>query len=405
MLDNTIRTVPKASAKAMSGASSWLTINLGAIAANYRTLKSRVGDHVAVAPAVKANGYGLGAERVATTFYQQGARLFFVATMDEALNLRAQLPDDAHVAMLCGLIPGLEADYHAYNIWPVLNSLDDIERWQQECVRVQRALPAIIHFDTGMNRLGLGPDETQELILSGLPALESMDCKAIMSHFSCADESENPMTEEQFQTFDAIAKYFPHAKKSLCNSSGIFRDPKYHYDMVRSGMALCGLNPTPETDSPMQPVVQLETRILQIRNVDGKSAVGYGATYRFDKKGRQATVSMGYADGFLRHLGPKGKLYYNGQPCPITGRVSMDLVTVDISNIIGEQPQTGDKMEALGPHQSADSLAESGGTIGYEILTTLGSRYHRQYVEALPRPDLRPNKMHTTNHTRQKVHS
>ncbi len=371
---------PISAVKSISTAPSWLKIDLGAIAQNHATIAKQLSPKTEIAGVVKANGYGMGAERIAETLYDCGTRQFFVATMDEALNLRAQLPDDSSVALLCGLLPYAEALYAEQRITPVLNSVDEIQRWNKTCVDLQKSLPAIIHFDTGMNRLGLGPDET-ETLLSDMSTMSNIDCKAIMSHFACADEHDHPMTHEQYKLFEKTAAHFPNAKKSLSNSSGVFRSKDYHYDIVRPGMAICGLNPTPEKASPMMPVASLETRILQIRTMRKGDPAGYGATYRFDKEGQQATVSLGYADGFLRHLGSNAKLYFNGQPCTITGRVSMDLITVDISNIEGEKPHVGALMEVLGPHQNADTLAEGGGTIGYEILTSLGSRYHRKYLE------------------------
>ena len=381
MLENAVSKAPLALPQNSSAAPSWLKIDLGAIAENHSIIRKTVRENASIAAVVKANGYGLGAEKVAQTLYDCGTRQFFVATMDESLNLRAHLPDDAEIAMLCGLLPDHEMLYAEQNITPVLNALDEIKRWQKTCKTTQKKLPAIIHFDTGMNRLGLGADETA-LFLDDPSALNHFKCRAIMSHFACADDHDRAMTSAQAERFKKIAAHFPAIPKSLANSSGLFRSPDYHYDLVLPGMAICGLNPTPEQDSPMRSVVSLETRILQIRTMNKGDTAGYGATFRFDKGGRQATVSLGYADGFLRHLSDKAKLYFNGQPCKITGRISMDLITVDISNIQGKKPKIGDAMEVLGPHQNADTLAEGGGTIGYEILTSLGLRYHRQYLQA-----------------------
>lgn len=369
-----------------STAPSWLTIDLNAIVENYQTIRAQLSPQADIAGVVKANGYGLGAEKIAQTLYNCSARRFFVATMDEALNLRSQLPEDTAIAMLCGLLPDAESLYLEQHITPVLNSLDEILRWNRACNLIGERRPAMIHFDTGMNRLGLGPDETYEFLERNIDVVDGFECAGIMSHFACADEVDNPMTREQYERFQSIANHFPDVPKSLANSSGVFRSNDYHYDIIRPGMAICGLNPTPETNSPMKNVVTLETRILQIRNVRKGDTSGYGATYRFDKEGRQATVSLGYADGFLRHLGDQASLYFNGKRCKITGRVSMDLITVDITNATTPDampPKVGDAMEVLGPNQNADTLADSGGTIGYEVLTSLGFRYHRQYLEAM----------------------
>lgn len=368
---------------AKTRAGAWLTIDLKALMANYRLFDEKTGTSCDVAAIVKANAYGLGVKPVADTLYSCGARSFFVATLEEALELKAHLDEQnskiTRLAILGGLFHGCEQDYSAHNLSPVLNSLDEIERWQKQAAKTQHPLPAIIHFDTGMNRLGLGPRETQTL-LDDPDKLDGLDVQMIMSHFACADEKDHPMTEAQFEQFDQLAKAFPETVKSLANSSGIFRTSKHHYELVRPGMAMYGLNPTPEKINPMTPVISLETRILQTRNARRDSTIGYSATYRFKKDTAVATVALGYADGFLRALSNKGTLYYKGQPCPIIGRVSMDLVTVDISGL-EQKPEPGEIMEVIGLHQTADDLASAAGTIGYEILTDLGRRYHRTYKQ------------------------
>jgi alanine racemase len=241
-------------------------------------------------------------------------------------------------------------------------------------------LPAIIQFDTGMNRLGLGPDETRRLI-DHTDLLEGVDVIMIMSHFLAADEAGDPHTPAQAARFAEIARHFPRALKSLSNSAGIFRDQDYHYDVVRPGMALYGLNPVPHESNPMQPVVSLHVPVLQTRLVKKGDVVGYSATYTFTQDTPMATVAMGYADGFLRSLSNKASLFWKGYPCPVRGRVSMDLVTVSLENIPeGQCPHDGDMLEVIGPHQSADALAACAGTIGYEILTSLGQRYRRVYI-------------------------
>ena len=350
-----------------------LNIDLGAVAANYQKFCDMTAPECAVAGIVKANAYGLGMTQVVPVLEREGCRRFFVATLDEAIAVRAITKQP--VCVLGGLIPGAEAEYHAHGVTPVLNTLGDIDRWAAFAKKTEARTKAIIHFDTGMNRLGLGQDETR--ILLDKPAmLEGLAIIAIMSHFACADEKNHPLTEAQYQKFSAAAAHFPQAQKSLANSSGIFRDRKYHYDLVRPGMAIYGLNPTPETDNPMRATVSLHARILQVRIVENQDTVGYGATYRFDKKTTVATIGLGYTDGFMRAAGRNAVFYYKGHPCPAIGRVSMDLITVDMGP---HTPQQGEMLEILGPNQSADTLAEARGTIGYEVLTNLGDRYHRDY--------------------------
>lgn len=358
-----------------------LTINLGAIAANHDILSRKVGPACQLAGVVKANSYGTGLDRVAPTLFARGCRRFFVATPAEALTLRQILPL-AEIAVLGGGLPEARDDYIRYQIEPVLNSLHDIALWREAARQIDKPLPAIIHLDTGMNRLGLAEDEACTLIAD--PALRrGLDIILVMSHFACADEKYHPLTQRQYECFADFARHFPQARKSLANSSGIFRHQDYHFDMVRPGMAIYGLNPTPEAPNPMQSVVTLEARILQTRTLKKGETIGYSATHIFNAPALTATVALGYADGFHRAHSGKAKLYWQGIPCPVVGRVSMDLVTVDLSHLQAPLPQAGDWLEVLGPHQSADQLAESAGTIGYEVLTNLGTRYPRIYREAL----------------------
>ena len=354
-----------------------LTIDLTAVAANHDIIRRQIGAQCGIAGVVKANAYGTGMARVASTLFQKGSRRFFVATPDEGFALRAALPL-AEVAVLGGGLPhNTDAYIHAH-IEPVLNSLHDIALWRDAARKVGKMLPAIIHLDTGMNRLGLSAAEGDALLKD--PALlRGLDMIIVMSHFACADEKYHPLTDTQYEQFHRFAKNFPNAKKSLANSSGLFRSKDYHYDLVRPGMAIYGLNPTPEIISPMKPVVSLDARIIQTRHVKTGDTIGYNATHTFKGAGLTATVGLGYADGFHRAHNGKAKLFWRGHPCPLVGRVSMDLVTVDLSNLPAPLPQPGDWLEVLGPHQSADQLAEIAGTIGYEVLTNLSDRYQRIY--------------------------
>ncbi len=358
-------------------ASAWLMIDRAALAENYRIFCNKVGESCSVAGVIKANAYGLGVNQIVATLENATCPFYYVATLEEALQIRKLT--EKPVAVFGGLFHGGEADYIHEAIIPVLNSLEEITRWQALAAQHGISLPAIVHFDTAMNRLGLGADEAALLaeiqqLTDGLHILYSM------SHFASADEPDRPLSEAQAARFDEVTKAaLPWARKSLANSSGIFRSPRFHLDQVRPGMALYGLNPVPGQTNPMRPVVSLYARVLQVRNVKKGDSAGYGETYRFDKDSRTATVALGYADGFLRSLTNRGKLYYNGAPCLIRGRVSMDTVIVDVSDI-ADGPQAGEIMEVIGPHQDADTLAADAGTIGYEILTDLGSRYHRTYL-------------------------
>lgn len=359
-------------------ANAHLTIDLDTLANNYRQFQKMASPHCAIAGVIKANAYGLGLKEVFQTLKALGCQQYFVATLDEALSLRA-IDKSAPIAVLGGLFTGAEDTYIAHNITPVLNSPFDIDNWSTQARQKSQKLPAFIHFDTGMNRLGLSAAETSTL-LEDQTKLDGLDVQLIMSHFICADNHNSPLTPEQAEKFSHIAKHFPKAKKSLANSPGLFANKSYHYDVARPGYSLYGGNPTPHTDNPMKPVVHLKARILQVRECKKGETIGYGPTYTFDKDTRTATVALGYADGFLRSNSNKAKLYYNGIACQVLGRVSMDLTSIDISPL--PELKQGDWIEVLGDHQSVDDLAATAGTIGYEILTSLGSRYKRHYIGA-----------------------
>lgn len=354
-----------------------LTINLKALAANYRHFQEKVGGSCAVAGVVKADAYGVGLKPVVETLTALDCPQYFVATLDEAIQLRA-INTKTPIAVLGGLFHGAEDDYLHHNIMPVLNSPDDIARWKSVVDQKSKTLPAFLHIDTGMNRLGLSADETSAL-LQDKTQIEGIEIKTIMTHFACADDKDHPLTKKQAHDFANIAQHFEFSKKSLANSPGLFRSDSYHYDMVRPGYALYGGNPTPEVDNPMQAVITLETRILQTRHCKKGQSIGYGASHVFDQDSVTATIGMGYADGFSRSANTQKHVYFNGQACPIIGRVSMDLITVDLTHL-KHKPQAGEMLEILGPHQTIDDLADAMDTIGYEILTSLGRRYAQNYI-------------------------
>ncbi len=354
-------------------ASSVLTIDLGAIAKNYAKIRSLVLPPCEVSAVIKADAYGLGLEDVAKTLDKAGAQTFFVATIDEAVELRKFT--SKKIATLNGYFRGAEKEYLDFNITPVLCSMDEIERWSFN-------RPCFWQVDTGMNRLGLRYEEFENAFEKSAiqPAM-------VLSHLACAEETNNPKNAEQLEKFSAIVSEHPLIKFSLANSSGTYLGAEYHFDLVRPGMALYGLNPTPETENPMTPVVGLETRVLQIHTAKAGETAGYGATTKFYSDATLATVSLGYADGFFRTGGNKASLYWKGYPCAVIGRVSMDLVIVDLSDlpISVLPPYAGDFMEVIGASQSADALARDLGTIGYEVLTSLGKRSHRIYKAAQDR--------------------
>ncbi|HRC26108.1 MAG TPA: alanine racemase [Alphaproteobacteria bacterium] len=357
----------------MGSESARLILDADALRTNYARIKEQVGPRCAVAGIVKADGYGLGAEPVARILFQQGCRQFFVATPEEGVSLRAALPPEASVAVLGGLYTGAEREYVAHDLTPVLNTLEEAGRW----ARIAPGASAILHIDTGMNRLGLDGREMVRLaedpsLLCGVPL------SAVMSHFACADDPSHPMTAVQNERFATLAARFPGVPRSLANSAGAFSGSGYHYDMVRPGIALYGGAPLEGRENPMRPVVGLEARVLQVRTVRKGETLGYGATHRFERDGFSATVALGYADGYLRSGSGRGSLYWKGRALPVAGRVSMDLVTLDCTAIPeNDLPVPGDFVEVIGPHRTLDQVAGEAGTISYEILTDLGVRYLR----------------------------
>lgn len=364
-----------------------LTIDLDAIAANWRLLNAKAAPGSA-AGVLKADGYGLGAVPVARALLAAGCRHFFVAHPDEALALRAALPD-IEIGVLHGLMPGTAEILRRHRIIPVLNRLAEIEEWAALARAAGERLDAAIHLDTGMNRTGLEPREAERLAAS--PALLGpLRLRWWISHLATADDPGHPMTAAQAERFRAIVARLPAAPTSLANSSGLFRDAVRGFDLARPGAALYGINPTPEAANPMRPVVRLQARILQVRTVDTPGTVGYGAAHRVGRGAVIATIAAGYADGLKRCLGGIGTVLAGGVEAPVIGRISMDLVTVDVSGVPGAAVEPGRFVELIGPHRSVDAMAADAGTIGYEILTSLGRRYHRVYVGNGPSSGVAP---------------
>jgi alanine racemase len=331
---------------------------------------------------VKADAYGLGAERVAPALAAAGCRTFFVACIDEGLALRTALAE-ADIYVLAGAPRGTEAEFARHRLRPVLNSLADVDAWAAFARGREQAPAAALHADTGMRRLGLAPDEVA--VLTAAPErLAGVTVACVMSHLACADVPGDPLNEAQCAAFAALRRAFPRAQASLAASSGIFLGAAYHGTLCRPGAALYGLSPISDGPNPMAQVVELKARILQVRVIDEGESVGYGATYRADRRERLVTVGVGYADGYLRSLSNRGHGYIGDIPMPLVGRVSMDLTIFDASAVPEEQARAGGIVELIGPHLHVDAVAADAGTIGYEILTNLGRRYQRVYLGGAP---------------------
>ncbi|HVC53819.1 MAG TPA: alanine racemase [Stellaceae bacterium] len=357
-------------------AAAILDIDLGAIVENWRGLAGRVMP-AECAAVVKADAYGLGADRVADALAAAGCRTFFVATLDEGIALRAALGPAPEIAVFNGPLPGTAGEYPPHALTPVLNDPGQIERW----LKLPCPPPAMLQVDTGMSRLGLSPREFAA-VCGDRSRLGTLRWSALLSHLACADTPDHALNAAQLARFAEARRHFPGIRASLAASSGVFLGSAYHHDLVRPGAALYGVNPQPGRPNPMRQVVTLKGKIIQVRDVDRGESVGYGAAHVMTGPGRLATVAVGYADGWLRALSHRGSGVIAGQRVPLLGRVSMDLATFDVSAIDPVLMRPGDSIELLGPGYGVDDAARDAGTIGYEILTSLGRRYHRLYRAA-----------------------
>ena len=363
-------------------ASALLTIDLDAIATNWKRLNARLAGKAQAAAVVKADAYGLGVAEVAAALHSEGCSDFFVASLDEGVELRAILPD-ARIAVFFGPAGTDEDVFLRHSLVPVLNDLGQIEAWSALGRETEEPGEAMIHVDTGMSRLGMPPDEVQRLAAEP-NRLNGVDVTCVLSHLACAEQANNDKNAEQRTRFDAalgqLGGLVNNPRASLANSSGIFLGAQYHYDMVRPGAAIYGLNPAPDAPNPMVEVVKLQGKILQTRLVDRPETVGYGAAHVVRRPSRIATVPVGYADGYLRSASNHASCYIGGVRVPVVGRVSMDMITLDVTDLPEQAVRPGSTVDIIGGSYSVDALAGDAGTIGYEILTSLGHRYRREYV-------------------------
>jgi alanine racemase len=361
-----------------SRAGAVLTVDLDAVAGNYRLLAERAGGAV-VAGVMKADAYGLGMARVAPALALAGCRVFFTAHVDEGIRLRGIVPAGSAIYVLHGPPPGSAADFIEHGLIPVLNDPGQVREWSALCARAGRRLACAVQVDSGMSRMGLAPADLDAL---GDPRdwLAAFEPVLLMSHLACADVPDHPMNTRQRARFDTLRAQLPAMPASLANSSAVFLGPDFHYDLVRPGAALYGINPQPGHPNPLRQAVSLDARIVQVRTIQAGAAVGYGARYVADGTRRIATIAVGYADGWLRALSGHGHAVVDGVRVPIAGTVSMDSITLDVTGIPDAHLQPGMTVELLGPHQHVDAVAADAGTIGYEVLTRLGSRFERRYI-------------------------
>jgi alanine racemase len=352
-----------------------LVVDLDAIAANYAFLQ-RAAHGQEIAGVLKADAYGLGATKVAPVLWRAGCRTFFTAKLGEALALRAILPD-AVIYVLEGITASEVEDFSVADLRPVLNQPGEVELWAAAGRRAGRKLEAAIQLETGLCRMGFASSDLEAIRADWL---EAIDVSLVLSHLACADEPAHPQNAFQLQRFAALADRLPRAPRSLANSAGIFLGPAFATDLARPGAALYGINPTPGRPNPMQPVVRVIAPVLRVLQLDAPGTVGYGANHPVAAGTRIATIGVGYADGLPRSAGGVAKAAIHGRSVPIVGRVSMDLTTLDVSDFDADAVGIGTAVELFSPAYDLDSVAAAAGTIGYEILTRLGSRFDRIYT-------------------------
>lgn len=357
-----------------------LTIDLAAVEANYKILRSAALP-VECAAVVKADGYGLGLEPVSALLLHAGCETFFVADLSEGKRLRKVAPDAA-IYILNGLPPGTGQVFADHNLRPCIGSSAELAEWDAFASVAKWDGGFALHVDTGMNRLGISVEEAAAI--APRINLENHGIKLLMSHFVASQVPESGRNQEQLLTFRNVRALFRGVPASIANSSGIFLGSAAHLDIVRPGVALYGVNPTPGKPNPMKPVVDLKVRIAKVRDIAFGETVGYDATWTARRPSRIAIATLGYADGFFRSQSgsdqkPGGTLIVNGKRCPIVGRISMDLIALDITELPAGSVKRGDFATVIGEGRDVDALGEMFGTIGYEVLTDLGRRYARVY--------------------------
>jgi alanine racemase len=374
------RLSPADSASAAPETGGTLTIDLAAIEANWRVLAHRLLT-VECAAVVKANGYGLGLSQVTTTLAQAGCKTFFVADLAEARTARSRARD-ATIYVLDGFTPDWGDGFIEINARPVINSTTELAEWDAFVGAHGWQGGAALQVDTGMRRLGISPDEAAAL--APRAQTENHGIALLLSHLACAEIPDHPLNAKQIELFRELHRLYPSVPASLVNSSGIFLADSAHFDLARPGAALYGVNPTPGRPNPMQSVVELTGRILQLRSVARDETIGYDATWTAKRTTRVAVVALGYADGLLRAGSgtddrPGGAAIVAGKRCPIVGRISMDLICIDVTDLPDGAVHRSDLAMLIGADITIDDVAAAAGTIGYEILTRLGSRSHLVY--------------------------
>ena len=358
---------------------TFLDINLRSLSDNYLKIKKKVNKNCIVAATVKSNAYGLGVNKVLPALIRSQCKYFFVASTDEAIEIR-KINKEVEVFILNGLVLDNLSIINKYKLIPVINSLKQLKKIERYQTKFKKKLKIAIHFDTGMSRLGLDRNETAYLIKNQSKLIKNSDLILIMSHLACADDPRNKKNQNQLKKFDKIRTNFPNCRHSISNSGGVLLGRDYNLDMVRPGISLYGGNCQIREGKHYKNVVSLKSKLIQTREINEGDTVGYGATFKAKKKMKIGTFAVGYGDGFSRLFSNNCKIYLDNRRINLIGRVSMDLVTVDLTNFTNIKQITTKEFEFIGNNNTINTLCESLNTIPYEILTNLGKRYQRRYI-------------------------
>ena len=356
-----------------------LNINLKSINKNYKIIQNKIGKKCLVAATVKANAYGLGVEKVVPNLEKIGCKNFFVATTNEAIQLR-KLNKKINIFILNGLVSDELQLIHKYNLIPVINNLMQLKKIEKFQKSIDLSLYIALHFDTGMSRLGFDQNETKELLKDKLNFIKKSRVLLVMSHLACADDKGSNLNKLQLSKFNSIRLHFPNCMHSLSNSAGILLGKKYHFDMVRPGISLYGGHCQKKEKKIYYDVVSLKAKPIQIREIYKGDVIGYGSTFKAKSQMLIGTFPLGYADGFNRLFSNNFCILYKKTPLRLVGRVSMDLLTVDLTNLKTKKNLMNEEFEIIGSKYSINTIAKYVNTIPYEILTNLGKRYERRYI-------------------------
>ena len=358
---------------------TFLDIKIGSVIRNYKKIKNKVSKNCNVAATVKADAYGLGVKPIAKSLIASKCNTFFVATLTEAVELR-NISKKISIYVLNGLNDDKIKIFHKQNLIPVINNLSQLKKAESFSFNKKKPLKIALHFDTGMSRLGLDNEQTEILLKRKKFLIKNTDIKLVMSHLACADDSKNSKNTRQLKRFKEISKSFPNIKLSLSNSAGILLGKKYQLDLVRPGISLYGGNGSLDRSNNYDHVISLKAKIIQKRTINKGETIGYGSTYKAKKRMVIGTIPIGYGDGFNRLFSNQIEFFYKNRKVKIVGRVSMDLITVDLTKFRKNSISKKDYIELINSRNNIDYLSKIIKTIPYEILTSLGNRYQRRYI-------------------------